>query len=193
LESNVRNRLNIQKGLNLALGCATKYCYISTPYFLPPEGLKNSLIEAANRGVDVRILTAGISDVPIVQAASKHVYNLLIRNGVKIYELYGQALHAKTVTVDGIYSSIGSFNLDTWSYYYNLEINLTTLDRKLARQLEIQFLKDLENAVEVTSSDLESKTILKQFTCWATYHLLHLFSYDFFPFKIQKLHPHIDK
>ncbi len=53
-----RNRFNIQKALLLTLDCATRYCYITTPYFLPPQALKNALIQAAKRGVDVKILTA---------------------------------------------------------------------------------------------------------------------------------------
>src|SRR4051812_9927916 len=79
----------------------------------------------------------GVSDVPVVRHASQHVYSLFLKNGVKIYEYYGRKLHAKTVTIDGIYSSIGSFNLDPWSHFYNLEMNLTVLDPDTAERLEV--------------------------------------------------------
>ena len=110
----------------------------------------------------------------MVQWASQHVYHLFLRNNVKIYEFFGAHLHAKTVTIDGIYSSIGSFNLDPWSHFYNLELNLTTLDPVTAAQLEEQFTKDIENSKEVTLENLEKRSLLQCFIHWACYHILRL-------------------
>ena len=181
LQSNVRrNKLHIQKAMRLTLNCASNNCYMSTPYFLPPQSLKKSLINAGKRGIDVRILTAGVSDVPMVRMASQHVYSVLLRNGIRIYEYFGATLHAKTATIDGIYSSIGSFNLDIWSHLYNLEINMSTLDHKTAAQLEDQFMRDLQQSTEVTLADLESRSFIKRAIYWSAYHLLRIF--DFKPF-----------
>ncbi len=84
-----------------------------------------------------------------MRLASQHVYHLFLKNGVRIFEFYGAALHAKTVTIDGIYSSIGSFNLDPWSHFYNAELNVTTLDAEISRQLEEHFEKDIVLSTEV--------------------------------------------
>src|SRR4051812_43383290 len=86
--------------------------------------------------------------------ASKYIYRTFLSGGVKIFEM-NQALHAKTVTIDGIYSSIGSFNLDPWSHFYNKELNLTTVDPEIASKLEEQFNKDLEKSTEVTTANLD--------------------------------------
>lgn len=107
--------------------------------------------------------------------ASQHVYDLFLRNGVKIYEMTGQGLHAKTVTIDGIYGSIGSFNLDPLSTYNNLELNLTTLDPQTARKLEEDFYKDLESSVEVTEANLRKRSLFQKILHWAVYHLVRLF------------------
>eukprot|EP01114_Cavostelium_apophysatum_P015921 TRINITY_DN4439_c0_g1_i1.p1 TRINITY_DN4439_c0_g1~~TRINITY_DN4439_c0_g1_i1.p1 ORF type:complete len:451 (+),score=91.66 TRINITY_DN4439_c0_g1_i1:119-1471(+) len=175
LQSNVRrNKRHIQKALRLTLREATSHCYLTTPYFLPPNKLKQAIIQAANKGVEIKILTAGLSDVPMVRYASQHIYHLFLRNNVKIYELFGARLHAKTITIDGIYSSIGSFNLDPWSHFYNLEINLTTLDPGVANQLEEHFEKDLETSTQVTLANLEKRSIWECFVHWACYHILRL-------------------
>jgi cardiolipin synthase len=177
LQSNVpRNKLHIQKAIRVTLNNAMHHCYLTTPYFVPPQSLKRAMINAAKRGVDIRILTAGVSDVILVKLASQHVYSLLLRNGVRIYELFGSTLHAKTATIDGIYSSVGSFNLDTLSHYYNLEINLTILDHRMATQLEEQFSRDIQYCTEVTLEDLEARSALKRFIQWAAYHMLRVLS-----------------
>src|SRR6185503_7826450 len=102
--SNVRrHRRAIQKALRLTLARTLERCYLSSPYFVPPVRLKRALVHAARRGVDVRVLTAGRSDVPIVRLASQHLYGRLLRKGVRIFELENRVLHAKTATVDGVY------------------------------------------------------------------------------------------
>ncbi len=176
LDTNVwRDRTNIQKALRLTLRASQTHCYLTTPYFLPPQRLKQAIINAAKRGVDVRILTAGVSDVPVARMASQHVYHLFLAHGVKIYELYGSALHAKTVTIDGVFSSIGSFNLDPFSHFYNKELNLATLDPDIASQLEKHFEQDLTLSVQVTQGDLAKRSVFQRFLHWAVYHLLRVF------------------
>lgn len=170
-----RNKRHIQKAFILTLRKSQSHCYISSAYFLPPYRLRQAIISAAKRGVDVRILTSGVSDVPMVQMASQHVYELFLKNGVKIYELMGSALHAKTVTSDGIYGSIGSFNVDPWSHYYNLELNLTTLDPKTARKLEEDFQMDLKSSEQVTIANLRKRSMTQKVCHWAIYHMLRVF------------------
>lgn len=176
LMSNIpRNKRHIQKALQLTLRECTSHCYITNPYFLPPNKVKLAILKAARNGVDIRILTSGLSDVPMVRYASNYIYALFLRNNVRVYEYYGARLHAKTVTIDGIYSSIGSFNLDQWSHDHNLELNLTILDPQTAEQLEEQFMKDLSQSQEITLASLETKSYFIRFVHWISYRIVRGF------------------
>ena len=145
-------RRRIQRALATAVQRAQRSITLTTPYFIPPPRLLRSLRGAARRGVQVRILTAGVSDVPIAAVAARHVYGSLLEAGVRIWELHGQTLHAKTAVVDGFYAHVGSFNLDRWSYDRNHEVIAMTLDPGVGAALEAVFDRDLQHSVEV---DLE--------------------------------------
>lgn len=175
LESHVRrHRRAIQKALRVTLGRTLERCYLCSPYFVPPQRLKRALVHAARRGVDVRVLTAGRSDVPLVRLASQHLYGRLLRAGVRIFELESRVLHAKTATVDGVYAAVGSFNLDYWSDRRNLEVSVTVLDRGAACALEEQFLRDLEGAREVHLSSWSRRSWPRRFAGWLAYLLFSL-------------------
>jgi cardiolipin synthase len=175
LESNVPgHRREIQKALALTLRRAVKRCYATSPYFVPPSRLMRDLRNAARRGVDVRVLTAGRSDVPLAALASRHLYGRLLRGGVRIYEMRQRTLHAKSMAIDGVYGSVGSFNLDTWSYRRNLEVNVAVIDRALAEHLERQFLEDLELSQEVTLESWERRGPLERVLNWLAYRLMRL-------------------
>lgn len=153
-----RKRRSIQRALRKTVLRAGSRCFLTTPYFVPPRPLQRALELAASRGVDVRVLTAGQSDVPITRRAARHLAGKLLRRGVRIYELYGQTLHAKTGVFDGMYTSIGSFNLDSWSDRRNLEVNLTMIDEEAAQNLEAQFWRDVEHARELHYDTWRART-----------------------------------
>jgi len=175
LESNVRRqRRAIQNALRTTIRRAVETCYLTSPYFVPPWRLKRALLRAAKRGVDVRVLTAGRSDVPLVHLASQHLYGRLLRGGVRVYEMQGRVLHAKTTTIDGVYASVGSFNLDTWSYRRNHEVNVSMLDRGIARELEAAFRRDLESSEEVTLDRWSSRGLAQRAVHWIAYQILRI-------------------
>jgi len=173
LESNVgRQRRAIQKALRLTLDRAVQRCFLTSPYFVPPKRLLRSLERAAQRGVEVRVLTAGRCDVPIVRLASHHLYARLLRAGVRIFELQPRLLHAKVVTVDSIYASVGSFNLDSWSWHRNLEVTVATLDRRVTRVLEDAFRDDLAVSIEIDPDSWGRRGALRRLVSWAAYNLM---------------------
>lgn len=169
-----RERRHIQRAIRQSLTRSLLRCWTTTPYFVPPRGLVRGLIGAARRGVDVRVLTAGLSDVPIVRRASHHLYGRLLKGGVRIYEMFGTTLHAKTVTIDGVYASVGSFNLDHWSWRRMLEVNVAAVDREVALALERQFEKDLERAREVELATWKGRGLVERFIDWLAYQILCL-------------------
>ncbi len=145
---------------------ATSTLYIANPYFVPDRTIRRALRAAVRRGVDVRVLVPGESDVPAVAWASRAFYDELLRAGVRIFEWRGAAdgpgaptastgatgavLHAKTACGDDDWLTIGTYNLDARSGRYNLEINAMIEDHTLARGARKRFLLDLEHAQELT-------------------------------------------
>jgi cardiolipin synthase len=175
LASDVRRDVRaIQKALRYTVLRAGERCYLSSPYFVPQARLMRALRKAARRGVDVRVLTAGRSDVPLVTLASRHLYGRLIRAGVRIWEMQGQTLHAKTVSIDGVYGGVGSFNLDRWSARRNLEVGVGFLDRPVAGELERSFLADLEGSEEVGLERWSRRGALARFVSWLAYWIVRL-------------------
>ena len=175
LESNVRRqRRAIQKATAYTLRRAVRRCYFTSPYFVPPRRLVKDMVEAADRGVDVRVMIAGVSDVPLVSMASRHLYGRLLRAGVRLFEMQGRTLHAKTAAIDGVYASVGSFNLDHWSYRRNLEVNVTTLDERTARRLEQRFEEDTALSTEVRLETWDRRGMFERLRDWAAYQLMRL-------------------
>jgi cardiolipin synthase len=137
--------------LALSIGSAEKRLYIASSYFVPDRGLRAQLIAAAQRGVDVRVLTAGRStDVRVARYAGRYTYGELIAGGVRIFEYDPTMMHAKTFVIDGRWSSVGSMNLDGRSISFNDEANLVVFDAGFAAQMEAAFLDDLRRSTELT-------------------------------------------
>ena len=138
-----------ERFMTLLIASARKRLYIANAYFIPDADMRQLLIRAARRGVDVRILTAGKkTDVKTVRHAGHATYEELLRGGVRIYEFKPAMLHAKTISVDGLWASVGSMNFDNRSLVFNEESNLAVRDGRVAAQLDSAFLDDLRHAHE---------------------------------------------
>ena len=175
LRSNMyRHLAHIQKSMEEAVNRAVTYCFFTTPYFLPHDGLRKAIIHAKLRGVDMRVLTAGMSDVPLMRYASRHVYRGFLKQGIRIYEMTGKTLHAKIATIDGVFSSVGSYNLDHWSARRNLEVNLAIIDQEIALKLKDQFERDLELSNEINHDEFFRRSIFRRFLCWVAYLIMRI-------------------
>ena len=140
-----------ERFMALSIAAARRTIYVSNSYFVPDADFTALLLRSAARGVDVRILTAGDStDVPTTLHAGRARYEVLLRGGVRVYEYQPTMMHAKTLVVDGSWSTVGSMNFDNRSMVLNDESNLVVLDEKLGAQLDSLFLHDLGYAREVT-------------------------------------------
>ncbi len=129
---------------------ATSKVYIANAYFVPNIFLRNALVDAAERGVDVRLLLPKESDLPMVRRASHVFYSRLLRNNIRIYEKDGIILHAKYLVIDGKWASIGSININDRAFFMNHESNILVIDRDIGRELEQIFFDDLDHAREIT-------------------------------------------
>jgi cardiolipin synthase len=127
-----------------AIGNAEKTIYLTNAYFVPDPQLLQALVDAAQRGVDVKLLLPSRSDSVLVFNAGRAHYQTLLEGGVKIYERNGAVLHSKTAVIDGVWSTVGSTNLDWRSFRDNDEINAVILGREFAQQMEVMFSQDLD-------------------------------------------------
>jgi cardiolipin synthase len=135
----------------VAIQSATRSIRIQNAYFLPDQQVRESLVKAVQRGVDVRIIVPGKHiDVPYVRMASRRSWGDMLKGGVKLYEYVDTMIHNKTAVVDGIFSIIGSINFDTRSMDKNAEESITFYDRGFAAKLEAIFEADLKHCRQIT-------------------------------------------
>lgn len=138
-----------------ALRNAEEKAWISAAYFVPTPEQAEALIDAARRGVDVRLLLAEDSDSPqAVEAAQTH-YSALLDAGVRIYETTGVVMHAKTVVIDGVWSAVGSSNFDHRSVLFNDEVDAIVLGPDTASALETVFEEGMQIATEIDPATWE--------------------------------------
>jgi cardiolipin synthase len=142
-----------------AINSAETQVYLTNAYFVPDPKLLAALKEAAQRGVDVRLLLPDTTDSVMVFYASRSYYDELLSSGVKIYEKKDAFLHAKTAMIDSVWSTIGSTNLDWRSFTYNQEINAVVLGQDFGKQMRILFEKDMESSKLITLEDWRNRSI----------------------------------
>ena len=150
---------------------AERRVFIANSYFVPDRRVLRALARAARRGVDVRIIVPGQSDVDIVRHASRAVWGRLLRAGVRIFEWDESVLHAKTAVVDAVWSTIGTFNFDYMSLRVNLEVNVSVLDARFANRLEASFLEDFERCREVSLVDFRFRPLGQRLLEYLAYRL----------------------
>ncbi|MDR0768626.1 MAG: cardiolipin synthase [Dysgonamonadaceae bacterium] len=142
----------LQATVNIIIG-AKKYIYLQTPYFLPSESLFLALQMASLSGVDVRLMVSEKSDSPYVDPAAHSYYADLLEAGIKIYEMVGKFIHAKTIVADDMLSVTGSANLDFRSFETNFEINGYIYDPEIARRNREIFFRDMQECREIKFED----------------------------------------
>ena len=140
-----------------AIGNAEKQVYVTNAYFVPDPQLLKSLADAAGRGVDVRLILPAHSDSSIVFHAGRSHYAELLAAGVKLYERLGAVLHAKTAVIDGVWSTVGSTNLDSRSFLDNDEINAVVLGREFAQSMLAMFAADLAASQPISKEQWEQR------------------------------------
>jgi cardiolipin synthase len=135
----------------ISIVSAKKSIYINSAYFVPDRDTTRALEGAVRRGVDVRVIVPGeFTDVPIVRHAGRFYYGNMLRRGIRIFEYQPTMMHAKTMVVDGIWTTIGSSNFDDRSFRLNDEVNVNVYDEGIAAQMEQMFFEDLARSEEIT-------------------------------------------
>lgn len=120
--------------------------WLTTPYFVPTEAALYALVDAALRGVDVKLLVPRKGDSQVVTAAARSYFDELQWAGVKVFEYQPRMLHAKTIVVDDLYAQVGTANFDHRSFRLNFEVSVAVFDEALNAQLAADFDRDLADS-----------------------------------------------
>lgn len=161
-----------ERYLALSIAGARKTLYITNSYFVPGENFMQLLLAAAHRGVDVRVLTVSDkTDVKTTWYAGRTYYEKLLQGGVRIYEYQPTMIHAKSMVVDGIWSSIGSMNFDNRSLSFNNESVLVALDRNVGAQMDSIFLDDLKWSKEIKLDEFRKRPLSGKILEWGAQKL----------------------
>jgi len=149
-----------------AIGNAEKHVFLTNAYFVPDPQLLKALTDAAARGVDVRLLLPGHTDSQVVFHAGRSYYSQLLKAGVKIHERKGALLHAKTALIDGVWSTVGSTNLDWRSALDNDELNAVVIGREFGQRMHAMFARDLEASQAIDAAGWEARGLALRFKEW---------------------------
>lgn len=153
---------SIMQAFFVAIGSATKRVWITTPYFIPNEPVLTAIKTAALSGIDVQIIFPYTADSKIVHYASMSYMKEVLEAGVKVHLYTHGFIHAKTLLVDDVFSSVGTANMDYRSFDQNYEINAMVYSESFASLLADQFVIDVEQCVPLQLSRWEQRPIRKR-------------------------------
>jgi cardiolipin synthase len=140
-----------------AIRHSSQRIWITQAYFAPPAELRDALIQAAERGVDVRIIVPGFTDSKLVLHASRREYESLLKGRVRIIEARNALLHAKTALIDDAIVIIGSANLDYRSFLHNNEVTAIVVDDGVGKKMQLMFESDLRTGRELTLAEWQKR------------------------------------
>jgi cardiolipin synthase A/B len=167
----MRSRSHMRHAYMHAIRRADDSISIMNAYFIPDRGLRRVFARAVRRGVEVRVIVPSVSDVRAVYWASRHLYSRLMRSGVRIFEWPERMMHAKSGVIDGVWSTIGSYNLDRRSLLHNLEVGLILIDRGLGERMQRDFDAALAGCKEVRLAEWEQRSWWQKCCEWFCFRL----------------------
>ena len=155
-----------------AITFAEHSVHLTNAYFVTDSQILDAFKDAAKRGVDVKIIVPSITDSKLTLRAQRFHYSALLKAGVKIYERRNSLLHSKTAVIDGVWSTVGSTNLDYWSLLSDDEVNAIVLSREFAVEMETMFAADLAESDPILWEKWRKRPLFQRIMEWSA----HLFS-----------------
>ncbi len=156
-----------------AITFAEHSIHLTNAYFVPDDQILDAFADAAKRGVDVKIILPAKTDSDLALHAQQYNYSELLKAGVKIYERRNALLHAKTAVIDEVWSTVGSTNMDSWSFLSDDEVNALILSREFAREMEKMFAGDLAESDQIQWEEWKKRPLFPRIREW----FAHLFSH----------------
>ena len=155
-----------------AITFAEHSVHLTNAYFIPDGQILDAFTDAARRGVDVKIIVPAKTDSKLALHAQRYTYSVLLKAGVKVYERRNALLHAKTAVIDGVWSTVGSTNLDYWSLLSDDEVNAVILNHEFAVEVEKMFARDLAESDQIQWEEWKMRPLFQRISEW----FAHLFS-----------------
>jgi len=149
-----------------AITFSERSLHLTNAYFVPDDETVKALIAAARRGVDVKLVLPGNTDTSLTLNAGRYHYSELLNSGVKLYERRDVLLHAKTAVIDNVWSTVGSTNMDFWSFSSNDEVNAVILNKEFASEMEKMFAGDIAASHEVRLEEWGNRPWLNRIQEW---------------------------
>ena len=158
-----------------ALQKADKEVIIVGSYFLPGRRLSNALKSAAKRGVKIKIILSGVSDLPIVMRATHYLYSSLLKQNIELFEWKKSVLHGKLATIDKGWVTIGSFNLNHLSSYGSIEMNVEISSAEFSKNLSVHLINVLNQCDNITLETHRTRNgIFTKFINLLAYRLIRI-------------------
>ncbi|BAL23023.1 cardiolipin synthase ClsB [Azoarcus sp. KH32C] len=175
IRDNLRHRRDIEDAYLAAVDAARREVVIACAYFFPGRRFRQALVDAAERGVRVILLLQGLSDHPMQSYATRALYPFFLEHNIRLFEYHQSYLHAKVAVVDGMWTTVGSSNIDPFSLLMAREANVVIEDRVFAGQLR----DGLRRACSVGAKELRRKDWhrlprLRRAASWLAYQLVRL-------------------
>lgn len=160
---------------------AKSHITIMSSYFIPGLLFQQQLARACKRGINVKLILAGTSDIRLTKHAERYVYGWLFRHNIRIFEYQKSVLHGKLATCDNEWATIGSYNVNNISAFASIELNLDVKDDEFARSLQSTLDEIIKNdCIEVTEAEYKSKySIPHQIVQWVAYSVVRVLFYLF--------------
>jgi len=175
LRDNLRNRTRIERAYRRAIGRAREEIIIANAYFVPGRKMRHALVEAANRGVKVRLLLQGRYEYFMQYYAARPIYGALLRAGVEIHEYSPSFLHAKVAVIDGRWATVGSSNLDPLSLLLAREANLVVEDIGFAAVLRTRLMQAIrQEGREMEAGEYQNRPLRQRFMEGLAHALMRL-------------------
>jgi len=149
-----------------AIAFSEKSLHVTNAYFAPDDETVDALRDAARRGVDVKIILPGTTDSSLTMNAGRYYYSELLKSGVKLYRRRNVLLHSKTAVIDNVWSTVGSTNMDFWSFSINDEVNAVILSKEFAAEMEEMFARDLSESEEIRLEAWKKRPVLERIKQW---------------------------
>jgi cardiolipin synthase len=185
----VRGRNQISRTYLEMLRNAKEEITIMSSYFLPGRAIKKNIVAAIRRGVKVKLIIAGRSDVVVAKQAERYMYAWLFRHGIEVYEYKKNVLHGKISTYDGKFVTVGSYNLNNISAFASVELNLDIMNPAIAKKAGESFQYIIDHDCEkVEKEEFAHKNhLLLQFWQWVCYQVIQVSFFMFtFYFRPQR-------
>jgi cardiolipin synthase len=175
VRDNLRNRRAIEDAYLGAIARAKGEIFIACAYFLPGYRMRKALVEAARRGVSVRLLLQGQPDHLLIHTTAYGMYDGLLESGIQIREYQPAHLHAKVAFVDQDWATIGSSNIDPFSLWLSREANVVVEDQTLVARLRASLMNAFETqAIPVERGASRQLSLALRFQAWCVYRLARL-------------------